>query len=141
MSSPPPCPCPLHPRRLEPRYPRVRRAPLLVRPGQIADADQELASDLSAGEHEGALEQLHPFHFVQRMVGGEPSREAAMALAQRGDPPRVLDRRLDLQPVAHNRLVRQQTRALAPAVLRDAVDVETVERATEGLALAQHGQP
>src|SRR6266478_368066 len=50
-----------HPRRLQPRYPRVHRAALVVRARQVADADQKLSGDLATGEYKCPLEQLHPF--------------------------------------------------------------------------------
>jgi hypothetical protein len=46
-----------------------------VRALEIAEAHQELANDLAAGEAEILLEQRHPFLFGQRMMRIEPSRE------------------------------------------------------------------
>src|SRR5713101_3088344 len=67
---------------------------------QIAEAHQELADDLAAGEHEGLAEQLDPGLLRQRMVLIEPGCERAMRRAQGNDPPRILDRRPHLETVA-----------------------------------------
>src|SRR3546814_367669 len=82
-----------------------RRTARPVRARQVAQAHQELAGDLAAGELERALEQLHPRRLVPRpaVLDGvriEPLREAAVRVAQSADHPGVVDRRVHLQAVA-----------------------------------------
>src|ERR1700730_13366107 len=107
----------------------------------MADTDQKLAGNLAAREYEGALEQLYPLRFVERMIRVQPSRKPAIAVAQRDNPPRVLDRGLNLEPVANDCSVGQQTLPLAPPIRGDPIDVESVECLCKRLTLAQHGQP
>src|SRR5690606_16881554 len=107
------------------------RASGAVRARQVAQAHQELAGDLAAGELERALEQLHPRGLVARLptfdgVRIEPFRETAVRGAQAADHPRVVDRRIDFQPVANNAGVGQQAGAVGFAVVGDRVDVEAV---------------
>ena len=53
----------------------------------------------------------------------------------------VIDRRVDLEPVADDAGVGHQPRPVLIGVAHDAFGVETVERFAKGLALAQDGQP
>src|SRR5882672_5009934 len=89
---------------------------------QIANAHQELADDLAACEDERLLEQLDPLGLVARVMGGEPFGEGAELAAEALDPPGVLNGGIDLEPVADDPGVGQQTGTLTLAVAGDAVD-------------------
>src|SRR5205807_3884988 len=109
--------------------------PLVVRAGEVADADQKRAGDLAACEDERAAKELHPFVFAQRVMRIKPRGERRGHVA---DAPRVLDGRFDLQPVTNDAGVAQQAIGLHP---RDAVDVEVAKCFPERVALFQNGQP
>src|SRR5665213_3013580 len=115
------------------------RAALLVRAREIAEAHQELADDLAAGEDEAPLEELHPFVLRQRMVRIKPGGEAAMAVADGAQAPGVLDHGGDLEAVADDRRIVEQPLDVARAEFRHPVDVVALERLGEGGALLQHG--
>src|SRR3954451_2420529 len=130
-----------HPRRSELRDVREDRTPLLVRAGEVAAAEEERAGDLAAGEDERVPEQAHPFVFRARVVRVEPGGEAAVRLAELDDAPRVLDRRIDLEPIANDARVFEQTFAPFVGEARYAIDVEIRERRAEVVALFQDRQP
>src|SRR5262249_61129863 len=92
-----------HPGRIESGDTGEHRAAGSMRARQIADAHQELAHDLAAGEAEGVLEQLDPARLVARVMGREPAGEAAEFAPQGLDAPGIVDRRIDLQAVADDR--------------------------------------
>jgi hypothetical protein len=71
----------------------------------------------------------------------EPGGEGAVRVAQREHAARVLDRGLDLQPVADDAGVTQEPRALAPAIGRDAHGIEAVVGHGEALSLLEDRQP
>src|SRR3954451_20984134 len=130
-----------HPRRSEPRNVREDRTPLLVRAGEVAAAEEEGAGDLAAGEDERVPEQAHPFVFRARVVRVEPGGEAAVRLAELHDAPRVLDRRIDLEPIANDARVFEQTFAPFVGEARYAIDVEIRERRAEVVALLRDPRP
>src|SRR5262245_37768710 len=99
---------------------------------QVADAHQEFADDLAAGEHKLLLEQLHPLRLRARVMRLDPLRETSMRLADRLDALRVLDHRAHLQLVAHDARILQQPCFIARAEARDLVDIESLERLDEG---------
>src|SRR5438105_11726254 len=101
-----------HPRRLQLRDLAVDRAALVVGARQVADADQELAGDLAAGEQERLLEELDPRSLVARVMRGDPGGERAVLPGDRLDAPGVLDDRVDLQAVADDARIGQQPLAL-----------------------------
>src|SRR5215472_16784243 len=129
------------PCRLETQHALVDWTVRDVRAWQIAEAHQKLADDLAAGEAERLLEQLDPRRLGARMVRVEPMRERAVAGADRLQPLRVLDHRLDLEPVADNAGVAEQPADVARAEARDLVDVVGREGAGERSALLQHREP
>src|SRR5262249_47139012 len=108
---------------------------------QIADAHEELADDLAAGEKECLLEELHPVRLVARMMAGNPAGERAELAAQHLDPLGVLDGRVDLQAIADDAGVGQQAGAVALAIAGDAVDLEAVVGALEGPPLLEDRWP
>src|SRR3546814_3762300 len=98
-----------HPGWAQRRDPRLNRTVCAMGARQIAEAHQELAGDLATREGEGAAEQLHPFHLRQRMVGVEPSLEAAMTVAKQAYAASVFNRRVDLKAVAYDFGIAEQT--------------------------------
>ena len=85
--------------------------------------------------------------YAPRPVGGgrleapDKGGERALRFDQLERPPRVVDRRLDLPAVAHDRRVTEEPLDVALAEPGDPPEVEACERAPEGLALAQDRQP
>src|SRR5581483_857971 len=71
------------PGRAEPQNTAVDRAFRHVGARQIAEAHQEFAGDLAAGEAEGAAEQADPLGLVARVVRRDPPGEGAVRPAQR----------------------------------------------------------
>src|SRR5262245_55695399 len=67
--------------------------------------------------------------------------QAPMAGLEFERGPRVLDRRLDLEPVADDAGVFHQPVDLARAIARHALGVKTVERPSVVLALGEDGRP
>ena len=112
-----------------------------MRTGQVAGAEEEFAGDLAAGEAERLLEEPDPVGSGPRVVCVEPAGEGAELVAQHEQAARVLDRRVDLQPVADDARVTEQPSPLAPAVGRDARHVEAVVGVDEGGTLLEDGQP
>ncbi len=112
-----------------------------MRAGQVAGANQELAGNLTAGEHERLFEQLDPLRLVARMVFVEPSRERAMTGADLLNTCGVGDCGVDLQAIADDAFIGEQALALAIAVGGDAINVEVVKGGAEMIALAQNRQP
>ena len=53
----------------------IDRAIRVVRPRQVAAADQELLDDLPAGKNKGFLEELCPVFQAERMVRIQPALE------------------------------------------------------------------
>ena len=74
-------------------------------------------------------------------MGIEPVGEGAVLLADRLDPLGILDRGLDLEPVADDPGIGEQASPLPRAVARDLGDLEVVVGAAERLALLQDGEP
>jgi hypothetical protein len=68
--------------------------------GQIAEAHQELAHDLPAGEAECLLDQLDPIVLVDGMMVIEPGRKGAVFRADLLQALGILDGGVDLQAVA-----------------------------------------
>src|SRR5690606_3475565 len=87
------------PRRPRLQHPRVRRAALAVRAGEVAGAQEELPHDLPAGEDEGLPEELPPRLLRERVVGVQPGGEGAALLPQAQDAARVLDGGVHLEAV------------------------------------------
>ncbi len=108
---------------------------------QVADAHQELADDLAAGEHELATEQLHPLRLGSRMVVLEPRGERAVGVAEPANPAGVLDHRLDLEPVANDPGIGEKPRLVPRAKARHPVERESAKRGAKGFPLFEHGQP
>ncbi len=71
----------LAPGRLQLRDALVGRTAGVMRAGQIADAHQELADDLAAGEDEGLLEQLDPFVLALGVMRLQPLGERTASRA------------------------------------------------------------
>ena len=109
--------------------------------GKIAGAHEEFADDLGSHEAEGLFEHRHPL--VQRSAGlsVQPGRERAVFPADLPDDPRVVDRRVDLEPVPNDARVPEQARAVLVAIGRDTVHVEPVEGLPQRLSFLQHRQP
>ncbi len=117
------------------------RAILGMRAGQVAQAHQELAGDLAAGEAERLLEQLHPVGLAARVMRVQPRGEAAMAGPQLLDHLRVVDGGQHLQTVADDAGVGQQALDVLLGIGRHAVHVEAIVGRAEALALLQDGFP
>ncbi len=119
----------------EAQDPRLHRAIALVRARQIADAHQELADDLAAGEAERVAEELDPLLLRQRMVRIEPGGKRAVALAQREERRAFsivasILRRLRMMPGSARRRAH-----VARAELGDAIEIPIGEGRGEGRAL------
>src|SRR3546814_20763499 len=108
---------------------------------QIAEAHQELAGDLATREGEGAAEQLHPFHLRQRMVGVEPSLEAAMTVAKQAYAASVFNRRVDLRAVAYDFGIAEQPCPIRGTVCGDPVHVDSGEGRAKGLPVSKYETP
>src|SRR3546814_10499217 len=106
-----------------------------------SEAHHELAGDLATREGEGAAEQLHPVHLRQRMVGVEPSLEAAMTVAKQSYAASVFNRRVDLQAVAYDFGIAEQPCPIRGTVCGDLVHVESGEGAAKGLPFSKYEQP
>src|SRR5690349_4722294 len=113
----------------------------VMRAGQVADAHQELAHDLAAGEPEGVPKQLDPFGLGQRMMRLEPARERAVRAPQLENLLGVRDRRVDLELVADDAGVGEQTAPVARAVRGHDLGIESVVCPAEALALLEDGEP
>lgn len=109
--------------------------------GQVADAHEELAHDLTAGEPEVLLEQLHPFLFRQRMMDLEPGVKAAVGLPQLEDPLRVGDSRVHLEPVADDPRVVEQAPPIPGLVTGYNVRIEPVIRLPKRLPFLEDREP
>ncbi len=86
----------------------------------------------------------HEYGFPQaeeRVLGVEPGGETAMAAAQAQDHAGIVDRGIDLEPVADDARVGEQARAISFAIRGDTLDVEAVVGAVEARALLQHRLP
>jgi len=91
----------------------------------------------------GHLLQPAPRVLPRRAVYVAPQKgiERTVRLLDIEHAARVADRGVDLEPVAHNAGVGQQTRRVGLAVPGDTRDVEAVERRAVVLAFAQDRQP
>src|SRR5690349_10592296 len=101
------------PRRPAGEHPVIHRAIRPMRPGEVPQAHQELADDLPTGEAEGLLEELDPLRLGQRMVRVEPLGEGAVRFTEGEHHPRVVDRRLDLEPVPDDPGITHEPRLVA----------------------------
>src|SRR5579875_4035461 len=119
------------PGRVEARDLRMDRATRHMRALQVAEAHQEFADNFAAGKSEGLFEELYPFLLAARMMRIEPGGERAVTRADRLQPFGVLDRRLDLQPVADDAGIVHQPLHVARREGCDLVDVVTREGGTE----------
>src|SRR6185437_6384847 len=75
------------------------------------------------------------------MIFVEPSGETAMFGANRLKPPGVVDSRLDLEPVADDARVAEQSLHVLGLVAGDSVDIEPVEGFEKRLSLLEDGEP
>src|SRR6185312_5083501 len=75
------------------------------------------------------------------MIFIEPGGETAMLRANRLNPPGVLDGGLDLEPVADDARIAEESRHVLGLVSGHPVDVEAIEGIEEGLALLEDGEP
>src|SRR5204862_2057878 len=92
----------------------------------------------------GQLHELGPVHAPAPWLWLEPpdiSREAAELIDQLSKPARVVDRRLDLRPVANDARVAHQPFDVTRRESRDGGRIEAGERGAEVLTLAQDRQP
>src|SRR5580658_122003 len=119
----------------------VAQAVGTVCPGQVAQADQEFADDFSAGEAESPAEEFHPLGLVARVMGIEPGGERTMRLADLLQPPGILDRGGDLEPVADDPGIAQQPRHLVRPVGCDRIDIEPVIGDAKSRTLLEDGEP
>jgi len=72
-----------------------------VCPRQIAEAHEEFDHDLSAGKAKGPPEELRPRLDRARMMRVQPIGERPVRSAQRLNPRRIFDRRVDLGPTSN----------------------------------------
>ena len=112
-----------------------------MRPRQSPDAHQELADDLAAHELELALHELDPLRLVERTLRVEPRREGAVLGDEGHHALRVVDGGVDLQAIADDAGVGEETVAIDLAIAGDHVRIEAVVGAPETLALLQDGLP
>jgi len=108
---------------------------------KVPDAHQELVDDLAAGKTEGPPKKLRPFLRRTRMMCIEPGRERSVCSTQRLNAYCVLDRRLDLEPVADDARIAEQPIDIGGLEGSDAIDVEFSECCAEGRTLPEYRQP
>src|SRR3954463_7308114 len=98
-----------------------------MRARQEAETHQELADDEPACETEGLPEKPGPLGRRARMMRFEPAVKRAVRPAQLLDPTGVGDDSLDLEPVADNACIVQQTVRIGLAKSGDPIDIELGE--------------
>ncbi len=116
----------LHPGRLERGDLLVDRTVRIVRAWQVTRGHEELVDDLATREDESLSEELGPLLFCEGMMRVQPASEGTEFLLQLQNRPRVDDGRIDLQLVADNARVRQQTGAVLLRILRDLFNVKAM---------------
>lgn len=117
------------------------RAIRLMRSGQIADTHQKLVDDLPSGEAKSLPKQPGPVLRRARVVSIEPAGKRPVRISQRLDPPRILGRRLDFEPVADDPRISEQTLDIGWSKGGDAVDVEIGEGGAKCRSFFEDCQP
>lgn len=110
-------------------------------PWQVSEAHQELVDDLTAGKTKRPPEQPCPFFRRARMMRIEPARERSVRSTQPLDAARILDRRLNLEPVTDYPRIGEQAFGIGRRKGGDAIDLEIGKRRAEGRALPEYRQP
>lgn len=108
---------------------------------QISDAHQKLAYNFTAGKAKRFTKELDPLLLRLRMVGCQPAIERSVRGPQLQDLLRIGDGGIDLQPIADDAGVGQQSPPVSCAIRRDDLGVEPAVRAPECLALLEDGEP
>src|SRR6202047_1668001 len=112
-----------------------------MRGRETAQRHQEPADYLAAGEPERFLEQPHPLRLGAWVMGVEPDGKGAVAVADRLQPPGIVDGRVDLEAVADDARIAHQAAPVAGAEFGDRIDVEGGIGLVEGRTLHQNGEP
>lgn len=112
-----------------------------MRPGQIPGGHQKLVHDLPACEDKRLFEELNPFLFRESAVCIQPAFERAVLFSQLEDHLRVEDRRIDLQAIADDACIGQQTSAVLLPIFCDLVNVKAVIGLAEIISFSQDGDP
>lgn len=119
----------------------INRALWIMRPFEVAGAEQELVGDLSAGEAEGLFEQFHPFLFGFGVVVVQPFFEGAELVLEFQHLLGVVDRRIHLEAVADDAGVAEQPLAVFFREGGDFGDLEIGVGLPEMLLFVEDGRP
>jgi len=108
---------------------------------QISDAHQKFAYDFTAGKPKRFAKELDPLLLRLRMVGRQPAIERSVCGPQLQDLLRIGNGGIDLQPIADDARVGQQSPSVSCAIRRDDFGIEPSVSAPECIALLEDGEP
>ena len=112
-----------------------------MRTRQISRGHQKLFHDLAARKHKSLFEEFDPFLFCQWMMRIQPAFECIVFVSKLQDFLGVDNRSIDLQSVANDTCVGQQSEAITFPIARDFFNFKSVIGSSKVLRLLQNRDP